>query len=182
MTRLTPEDLAETVSRMRAGDPSARAALIEAHVGLAHKAASKFLHWRDYDTIKSDCLYRLVQAVDNFPEDGETIDRWIWFQLKMEAVTSYRKTMTIVHRVKDLGDEEHFSLARPQSRDMLFFRDAMRFVLSSYYEPAMIENIIEMKSQGYNNKEVATKLGLSQQKVGRVLEALEKEFMEVWRA
>lgn len=61
------EDITRLVNKMREGSTEARREIIEAHVGLAFKAAQEF----EDDEALSDALFELIEAVDRFRTEGE---------------------------------------------------------------------------------------------------------------
>lgn len=106
ITFLTESDEKIIVSRMLAGDQSARNQLILAHVPLADKMARRYARVARVEDARQDAFVALCEAVDKFdPTRGSRFATVALFYIRAALAAHTRKNLSIVARPHHLRDE-----------------------------------------------------------------------------
>ncbi len=190
------DEVAYLVVEMRRGCQDARRKLIEAHIGLVVGAGRQN---KDRSEVHSACYLGLVEAVDNFPGDlaPEKFSGYLKGAVEHVAIDVYRDEMRHTARLKKKyahGSQSQVvsyltkmdsgqwlkvvtkAKSAPKVTALNEF-DAMDSVLV-LVENELERNVVSLKAEGRSNKEVALTLGVSEQRVGRVLYELERRYQE----
>lgn len=153
------------VTALRAGDETARAALIDRYIGLAIKAAAGY-----DDEVLSLSLMMLVEAVDKFRDGNQP-----W-----QAITAYLQSACRRAVPEALRDRERrrvrHSKADVRTNDEVpppnAFEDFIDEILACC-ETDRDREIVALRLNGLSQQEVAQKLGVSAMTISRELSRLE---------
>ena len=173
----------ELVIAMRGGDATARQRIILLHEGLACNAAKRH---KDKQDAQQEAMLAIIRAVDEFQGPPSEISKYLAAAAYNAAMDVFRNNMrhlARLHRKYACGlstrkvaseDDEQRTFHNVQRR-------ALKTITLFEFVDAVCENelekrIVDLKNKGHTNKEVSAITGYSEQKVGRILHALEERW------